>query len=224
MADTGVLPPLLADAGLWIGMLLTLALFSLVLGDNALARLAQHVLVGAGLGYAAVMVLQYVIGLRLLAPLARGQWASQGLPLILGLLLIAAALERMAAQGRPAAAISSARRMVQTGGVVPLALLLGVGISAGIIGIVQGTLIPQSSQVIGGAFRNGRTGPAFWGGLLTLLLTSATLLALTIGRTPAIEPLPRPVRLISVPLVSPQHGQDSIVPRLPGRQCGPFIA
>ncbi len=196
MAETGALPPLLVDAGLWTGLLLTLAVFSLVMGDNALARLAQHILVGAALGYAAVMTLHYVIGQRLLAPLARGEWTRNGLPLILGLLLIAAALERMAAQGRPATAVSSSRRMLQTAGVVPLALLLGVGISAGIIGIVQGTLIPQSAQVMGGAFRNGRVGPAFWSGLLTLLLTTATLLAVTMGRTASIEPLPRPMRVL----------------------------
>lgn len=196
MAETGALPPLLTDAGLWIGLLLTLALFSLVLGDNLLARLAQHLLVGAGLGYAAVMTLQHVIGLRLLAPLAQGQWAGQGLPLLLGLLLIAAAVERMAAQGRPAAAPSPARRFLLTAGVVPLALLLGVGIAAGLIGIIQGTLLPQAAIVISGTFSAGRTGGALWRGLLTLLLTTATLLALTLGRTPRIEPLPRPLRAL----------------------------
>jgi hypothetical protein len=34
------LPALLTDAGLWVGLLLTLALFSLLLGDHALARTA----------------------------------------------------------------------------------------------------------------------------------------------------------------------------------------
>ena len=196
MAETGALPPLLTDAGLWIGLLLTLALFSMVLGDNVLARLAQHLLVGAGLGYAAVMTIQHVIVQRLLAPLAQGQSAVMAMPLLLALLLSAAAFERMAAQSRPAADASRARRLLQTAGVVPLALLLGVGIAAGLIGIIQGTLFPQITVVVAGTFSAGRTGGALWGGMLTLLLTTATLLALTVGRSVRAEPLPRPLRAL----------------------------
>ncbi len=191
MAETSTLPPLLTDAGLWIGLLLTLALFSMVLGDSVLARLAQHLLVGAGMGYAAVMAIQYVITMRMLTPLAQGQWATQIAPLLLSLLLIGAAVERMVAQRQPASAASRARRVLQTAGVLPLGLLLGVGISAGLIGIMQGTLLPQAALVITGTLSDGRTGSAFWYGLLTLLLTTATLLALTVGRVPRSEPLPR---------------------------------
>ncbi len=196
MADIGNLRPLLTDAGLWLGLLLTLALFSLVLGDNVLARLAQYLLVGAGLGYAAVMTIQYVIGLKLLAPIAQGEGLRLAAPLLLGLLLIAAVIERMVAQRQPVVATASARRVLQTAGVVPLALLLGVGIAAGAVGIVQGTLFPQSILVLSATFSAGRTGGALWGGLLALLLTTATLLAITMGRSAQAEPLPRPLRAL----------------------------
>jgi hypothetical protein len=201
VSEISALPLLLTDVGLWIGLLLTLALFSMLLGDNALARLAQHIVLGAGLGYAAVMTIRYVIGLRLFAPLAQGQWITQLLPLLLALLLVAAALERMAAQssaGSTTAVTSSARRALQTAGVIPLALLLGTGVAAGLIGIVQGTIFPQVSLVVFATFRNGRTGSALWGGLLTLLLTTATLLALTVGRSAGgsarTNALPRPLQ------------------------------
>lgn len=192
MAENSALPPLLVDAGLWLGLLITLALFSLLLGDNALARLAQHLLVGAGLGYAALLAIQSVIGPRLLAPLAQGQWLAAGPPLLLGLLLLAAGIERIAAQGRTAPS-AAARRSLQTAGVVPLAMLLGVGIAAGLIGVAQGTLIAQTLAAVRLTFAAGRSGGAFWAGLLTLLLTTGTLLALTLDRTRLAGALPGPL-------------------------------
>ncbi len=194
-------PALLSDAGLWIGLLLTLALFSLLLGDNALARVAQHLLVGAGLGYAALLAVQYVISMRLLAPLAQGRWLTHSAPLLLGLLLLAAGIERIAAQGRAHTPQSAARTALQTAGVLPIALLLGVGIAAGVVGVVQGTLLPQAvAAMLGAAGRtmNGAAAPSnglpVWVGALTLLLTTATLLSLTLDRPRQVDPLPRPLR------------------------------
>jgi hypothetical protein len=162
--------------------------------------------VGAGLGYAALLAVQYVISLRLLAPLAQGRWTTHAAPLALGLLLLVAGIERIAAQGRASTPASAIRTALQTLGVVPIALLLGVGIAAGVVGLVQGTLLPQMvTAMLGAAGRTAGTGggaagtPApsglpVWVGVLTLLLTTATLLYLTLDRARQVEPLPRPLR------------------------------
>ena len=42
---------LLAALGFWGGLVMTVIIFSAILGDHLLARLGQHLLVGASLGY-----------------------------------------------------------------------------------------------------------------------------------------------------------------------------
>jgi hypothetical protein len=184
------IPAALADAGLWVGLLLTLLLFSQVLGENVLARLAQHLLLGAGLGYGALLAVESVLSPRLLAPLARGQWATHVAPLALGLLLLVAGIERIQAQGRPATQPRLSRRILQTAGVVPIALLLGVGIAAGALGILEGTLLPQAITTMAA----GGNATSLWVGLLVLLLTTAALLATTLEQRVQVEPLPGPLR------------------------------
>lgn len=193
MAESA-LPPVLLDAGLWVGLTMTLLIFSLLAGDNALARLAQHLLVGASMGYAALMAIQYVISRRLLAPLAQGEWATNAAPLALSLLLLAAGLDRIFRQGVPPAGQRAPRVWLQVVGVFPLALLLGVGIATGVVGIVQGTLFPQMLQVLFGTWQGDETGLSLWLGALTLLLTTATLLHMTLDHRTQILPLARPVR------------------------------
>lgn len=189
------LPSSLVDAGLWLGLLITLLIFSLLLGDTVLARAAQHLLVGAGTGYAVLLAIQYVLSTRLLAPLARGEWLSL-LPLLLLVgVLVVAGTERIFAQGGeqgPAAAHPGRmRQLLHALGAIPLALLLGVGLAAAVTGIVQGTILVQTWQVVSSAFDGGNAG---WVGVLTLLLTTATLLHLSLNRTRQIGPLPRPLR------------------------------
>lgn len=195
MVESGVgLPGFFYDLGLWVGLVLTLALFSIVFADNAFARLAKHVLVGAGMGYAALMAFQYVIRLRLLEPLAHGQWLTHVAPLALSILLALAGLERILWQGRQAGPSGAGRKFVQMVGVVPLAILIGVGLGAGLIGVFQGTLVAQSAWLVGSAFAQRQGQSAIWIGVLTLLLTTATLLSLTVDRGPLAQGVPRPLR------------------------------
>lgn len=204
MLETGgALPPLLSDVGLWLGMAMTLALFSLLLGDTVVARWAQHLLVGASMGYLAVVVLQGVLRPRLLEPLLQGQWRSVAAPAGLGLLLLLGGIERIVRQSRtPQAGQSSAPGLSDPAArgvwgllaVIPVALLLGTGLAVGLVGIVQGTLLPQTGEVLLKTWAAGRIGPAFWYGALTLLLTTGTLLHLTLDRSRHVEPLPRPFR------------------------------
>lgn len=170
-------PFVFGDPGLWLGFLLTLMTFSLLLRNNVLARLAQYLLVGTALGYLASIVVKEVLLPRLLMPVftAPVENALHLVPLLLCLFLIAAALERAlpAQQERP-----FWRRFVNSMGIVPLALLLGIGIAVGLVGMLQGTLLPQF-------WRAARIGVAWEGpgnmllpGLLTLLVTTGAMIHL----------------------------------------------
>lgn len=186
--------PLLSNVGMWVALVITLFTFSLVLGDNALARLTLHVVVGASLGYATLMAFHYVVNLRIVAPLAQGQSARLAIPLLLVGVLLAAGGERIFSQGRTETRDGRGRRALMTAGVIPLAILIGVGLAAGVAGVVQGTLVAQARALINQTFAAGRTGIPLWSGVMTLLLTTATLLALTLDRRIHVEPLPRPLR------------------------------
>lgn len=168
-------------AGAWVGLVLALALFSAILGDQALARFAQHILVGGSLGYAALMAVREVLEPRLMLGLrnAAGDgwlWA----PLVLGLLLWVAGLDALRGQDAPPPAQRAPwRRLLRLLGMIPVALMVGVSVTVALLGVLQGTLLPQ----LGVALRtqaNLAGSPGEWGTvLLTLLLTTATLLFLT---------------------------------------------
>ena len=192
---------LVTSTGIWIGFLFTLMIFSAILGDNALARLGQYILVGAALGYAAVLAWQEVLRPQLLAPLATTFTAAPAngvqamiwlwILLALAILLTVAGLERIfRAPTRPDSA-QGWRGVLHVFGAIPLALMLGVAVATGLIGAVQGTLWPQFLR----AAQTGlplRSSPATLGmGILTLLITSGVLIYLRadqpmIDRQPAI--------------------------------------
>jgi hypothetical protein len=121
---------------------MTLLIFSGIAGDHLLARLGQHLLVGASIGYLGVLAIQHVLRPRLIAPLLDDptgeplRWA----PLLLGLLLLIAGLDRTL---RPLRSTPPPpwRRALHGLGRLPVALLLAVGLSAGLFGALQGTLI-----------------------------------------------------------------------------------
>jgi hypothetical protein len=140
---------------LLIGFILTLAIYSYVVGDNPVYRLAVHLLVGVSAAYAAVIVLRHVmlpvlIEIRL-EPTSAFFWL---VPLLLALFLLA-------------------KRLPLVGWLshATLALIVGAGAAVALVGAVRGTLLPQiglmGNPVIG-------LGPA--GLILTALLTAATLL------------------------------------------------
>jgi hypothetical protein len=163
--------------GFWIGLLITLLILSAALGDNTLARLGQHLLVGAALGYAAVLTVQHVLYPRLWTPLladpssALESWT----PLALGLLLMIAGLDRT---WRPPRSTPAPlwRRALHGAGRLPVAFLLGVGLAAGLFGTLQGTFLPQFWRAARIAFDPAAPGLVFLIGALTLLITTATLL------------------------------------------------
>lgn len=114
--------------GLWAGFVLTLMVFSYVLGDNVLYRLAVYVFVGLAAGYIAVVTWDSVI-----MPWINGTIRSGGvtnivfgaIPLVLATLLLLKASQRFGRLGDLA-----------------LAFLIGVGAAVALVGAITGTLIP----------------------------------------------------------------------------------
>ncbi len=188
--------PLWLDTlGFWIGLIVTLLILSAALGDNALARLGQHVLVGAALGYAAVLVVQHVLRPWLLTPLlnhpdaAVDRWAL----LVLGLILVIAGLDRT---WRPLRStdVPLWRRGLHGLGRLPVAFLIGVGLAAGVFGALQGTFLPQFWRAARIAFDPAQPGLLFLIGALTLLITTATLLYFYVDPARYLAEQPAPIR------------------------------
>jgi hypothetical protein len=145
-------------AGLLIGFILTLLIYSYLLGDNPLYRLAVHVLVGVSAAYAAVVVVQQVI-LPVYAQIRQDPTSPSNvlwlIPTLFALLLL---LKRL-----PTAPWFGNSTM---------ALLVGVGAAVALTGSVMGTLWPQVTAVPGEA----ATDRDLIQGLIVALLTACTLL------------------------------------------------
>lgn len=115
-----------------VGFILTLMIFSYILGDNFMFRLAVHIFIGVAAGYLLMIAWNTVIWTRLAAPLLYGGQDEALLALVpLALsaaLLLGKASNRLAWLSRPV-----------------LAFLVGVGAATAVGGAVVGTLFPQVS-------------------------------------------------------------------------------
>jgi hypothetical protein len=125
--------PVIETIGTLVGMILTLLVFSYLLGDNALYRLAEHLFVGVAVGYAVVIAFHNVLAPKLLAPLVlavdEANWGQATLLLIalgFGLLLLVKPI-----------------RPISWLGNLSVGLMLGVGAALAIGGALLGTLWPQ---------------------------------------------------------------------------------
>jgi len=115
--------------GLFLGFLLTLFVYSFVVKDNPLYRLAVHLLVGVSAGFAAVIAVREV-----LIPIAESVSSQNGImplllwvvPIALGLLLLAKLVPGYAWLGNSS-----------------MAVLISVGAAVGLVGAILGTLFPQ---------------------------------------------------------------------------------
>jgi hypothetical protein len=112
----------------WIAAILTLMVYSYLLGDNPVYRLAQHLFVGSSVGYAVVIVIYDVLGPRLATPLLRDPRANWPylLPLLLGLLLLSKGRAGLAWLGNSS-----------------MAFLFGVGAALAIGGALVASFLPQ---------------------------------------------------------------------------------
>lgn len=114
------------------GLIFTLMVFSYLLGDNPLFRVAVYIFIGVSAGYAATVVWHYVLVPKLFEPLRDpSQLAVSVIPLILCISLLAKLTPRISWVGNFA-----------------MAILVGVGAAAALGGAVLGTLIPQVQATI----------------------------------------------------------------------------
>jgi hypothetical protein len=121
-----------------IGLLLTLLVFSYLIGDNLLFRSAVYLFIGVSSGYAAVVVWNSVLMPKLFQPILSadpGQLLSVVVPLGLSVSLLAKLSPRIAWLGSFA-----------------MAMLVGVVAATALSGAVIGTLIPQSRAAMDAFF------------------------------------------------------------------------
>lgn len=121
--------------GLWAGLILSLMIFSYLLGDNFLYRLAVHIFAGLSAGFITVVVLESVVlpwlNTRVLPPeVPVGERLVAALPFFLGLLLLFKTSPRLGRLGNLA-----------------VALMVAVGTAVAMVGAISGTLLPLSNSV-----------------------------------------------------------------------------
>lgn len=203
MADLLNSPAWLQTAGVWVGLAMALLVFSAILGDHWLARLGQYILVGAGLGYAAAITWHTLLGLAfiqgLLAAPAAQPW--NWTPIILALLLVLAASERLLFQGEGGPPPAGLRRFLRWAGVLPAALLLGAGVAIVAVGTVQGTLLPQFLHAAITGVRREAPLDIFLTGLLVLAVTSSALVFFALDPQRHLQGQPRWVQRLVVACV-----------------------
>jgi hypothetical protein len=121
--------------GLIVSLVLTLMVFSYLLGENPLSgplyRLALHLFIGAAAGYTVAVALRDVLWPRLILPILEGA-ALAGpifpvIPLLLSLLLL----------------LKVSSGTIGRLGNLAVAFLVGVGAAVAVGGAITGTLFPQ---------------------------------------------------------------------------------
>lgn len=116
-------------SGLIVGFLLTIFVYSYVVKDNPMYRLAVHILVGVSAGFAGVVVVNQVlipVGKSIISQGDNMQLVLWIIPIILAVLLLAKLFPRFAWIGNSS-----------------MAVLIAVGSAVGLVGAILGTLIPQ---------------------------------------------------------------------------------
>jgi len=117
-----------------IGLTLTLMVFSYLIGDNPLFRIAIYLFIGSASGYAGAVVWHYVLMPKLFEPLTD---PTQLLLLIVPLILSISLLTKLSPR-------------ISWVGNFAMAVLVGVGAATAIGGALFGTLIPQVQASMNG--------------------------------------------------------------------------
>ena len=168
-----------------VGFILTLMIFSYLIGDNPLFRFAVYIFIGVSSGYAATVIWHYVLIPKLIEPLGDpNQLVLLVVPLILSFSLLAKLSPRISWIGNFA-----------------MAVLVGVGAAAAIGGALLGTLLPQVQASIDAFdFRSVTTSSElilkFFDGAVMLVGTVLTLAAFHFGAKRAPDGTPQRNRII----------------------------
>ena len=115
-----------------VGLTLTLMVFSYLIGDNPLFRVAVYLFIGVASGYAATVVWHYVLVPKLFQPVLTFNPLAI-IPFVFGISLLAKLFPRISWVGSFA-----------------MAVLVGVGTAAAVGGALLGTLMPQTEAAIDG--------------------------------------------------------------------------
>jgi hypothetical protein len=167
-------PDLIAGA---LGFVFTLLIFSYVLGDNPLFRIATYIFIGVTAGYIAAVAFWQVLWPDLFYPLfytSTPQNARLSVPLVLIGLMLMKVSPRTTHFGAPA-----------------MAFMVGVGAAVALGGAVIGTLVPQAFATVN-AFDLGASANAFgslFNGSLILIGTVSTLVYFHFGARAADDGL-----------------------------------
>ncbi len=111
--------------GIWLSGLLTIALYSYLLGDNKIFKLAERIYVGAAAGHALTMAYANVNDLALKPIISDGQWVSI-IPILVGLCFF----------GR----LSEKYRWIAR---YPVAFIVGIGTGVSLRGLPSAQILTQ---------------------------------------------------------------------------------
>lgn len=114
--------------GFSLGFLLSVLIFSYLIGDNPFFRLAIHIFIGVSAAYVAIITVNNVLIPRLITPLFAGSSEER----LLSLLMIIPSLFLLA-KATP----------LRRAGNWSVAILVGIGAATAIGGAITGTLFPQ---------------------------------------------------------------------------------
>jgi hypothetical protein len=166
-----------------VGLLLTLMVFSYLIGDNPLFRIAVYLFIGVASGYAATVVWHQVLVPKLSQALATFNPLSI-VPFVFALSLVAKLLPRISWIGSFA-----------------MAVLVGVGAAAAFGGALIGTVMPQAQAAIDGfdifsAANVGEVASRLFGGVVMLSGTVFTLASFHFSASRAADGAPKRNRVI----------------------------
>ena len=147
-----------------VGFFLSLMVFTYLIGDNPLFRLAIHLFIGITAGYAAVMIIYQVILPKMVLPVLWGGsemlWAL--VPWVLSIMLVTRLFPKVSRLGN-----------------IPLGYMVGVASAVVIGGALLGTISTQITSVINMFDLQEQPNGAFWSlieGVYVLFGTISTLL------------------------------------------------
>jgi hypothetical protein len=178
--------------GLILGFLLTILVFSYLLGDNPFFRLSIHIFIGVSAAYVGLVTINNVLIPRLIIPLING---ARGERLLSFLLVI------------PSLFLFFKVTPLRRAGNWVVAILVGIGAAAAIGGAITGTLFPQLLGTINSvdptayAITTSRWGQII-NGIIIVLGTMTTLIYFHFGTQETTGQLNQRIRFIeSISLV-----------------------
>ncbi len=116
-----------------ITALLTLAIYTILVGENRIYRIAEHLLLGLTLGYSLVVTVKSILLPQAILPLAHGDFVAL-IPIVLGSAMFLRIHPKLASWSQ-----------------IPLALLIGAGAGAAIPAMMQARVLKQVSATISGS-------------------------------------------------------------------------